>query len=536
MNVKFLGAARTVTGSCFMLEAAGARFAVDCGMHQGNAEIERRNLGASVYDPPNVKFFLITHAHIDHSGLLPRMVKKGFRGKIYTTSATRDLLEIMLLDSAHIQEMEAEWQSRREQRHGGKRSDPLYTVRDAQAVMPLIETVPYGAVIEPTPGVTASFQDAGHILGAAFIELWVKENGGVRTKYVFSGDLGRPDQLLMKDPATISQADYLFMESTYGDRDHKDQSQSREELAEAIAYSQASGEKIIIPAFAVERTQEVLYILHQMSKAGQLPAGMPIYLDSPLAIRATQIFRKHPEFMDPETNAMIAKGEDPLGVPNLRFTESTEDSRRINESQGSAIVISASGMCNAGRIKHHLRHNLWRKGASIVFVGYQGEGTPGRKIVDGAKKIKLFGEDVAIEARIFTIGGFSAHAGQSQILAWMTHFKNPNLKVFLVHGENAAQQTLAALIRERFGFAVYVPEYLETCVLKAGVEPAVTVDRELAAPSIDWSYLLTDAEAKLALLKDRLAKVKTKPWTAQTDLRDRLLEIDKELMELVSEI
>jgi metallo-beta-lactamase family protein len=535
MDIRFLGAARTVTGSCYMMEAAGARFAVDCGMHQGNAEIERRNQNTGVYDPPNIKFFLITHAHIDHTGLLPRMVSKGFRGKIYTTAATRDLLEIMLLDSAHIQEMEAEWQSRREQRHGGRASAPLYTIRDAQAVMPLIETVPYNAVIEPTPGVTASFQDAGHILGAAFIELWVKENGG-RTKYVFSGDLGRPDQLLMKDPATISQADYLFMESTYGDRDHKDESKSREELAEAIAYSQAHGEKVIIPAFAVERTQEVLFILHQMAADGQLPAGLPIYLDSPLAIRATQIFRKHPEFMDPATASLFKNGEDPLSVPGLRFTETTEESQAINLSRGPAIVISASGMCNAGRIKHHLRHNLWRKGASIVFVGYQGEGTPGRKIVDGAKKIKLFGEDVAIEAKVFTIGGFSAHAGQSQILAWMTHFKNPNMKVFLVHGENAAQKTLAELIRTRFGFAVHIPDYLETCALKAGVEPAVSVDLDLARPRIDWGYLLTDAEAKLALLKTRLDTVQAKPWVDQTDLRDRLLAIDKDLMELVSEI
>jgi metallo-beta-lactamase family protein len=535
MNIRFLGAAKTVTGSCYMMEAAGARFAVDCGMHQGNAEIERRNLSTVVYDPTNIKFFLLTHAHIDHSGLLPRMVKKGFHGKIYTTSATRDLLEIMLLDSAHIQEMEAEWQSRREQRHGGKRGEPLYTVRDAQAVLPLIETLDYNTVIEPTPGVTASFQDAGHILGAAFIELWVKENGG-RTKYVFSGDLGRPDQLLMKDPATISQADYLFMESTYGDRDHKDESQSREELAQAIAYSYAQGEKVIIPAFAVERTQEVLYILHQMSKEGKLPAAMPIYLDSPLAIRATQIFRKHPEFLDAETNQLLSRGEDPLSVPNLHFTESTEESRRINEMQGPAIVISASGMCNAGRIKHHLRHNLWRKGASIVFVGYQGEGTPGRKIVDGAKKIKIFGEDVAIEAKVFTIGGFSAHAGQSQILTWMTNFKNPNMKVFLIHGENSAQKTLAELIRVRFGFEVHIPEYLETCTLKAGVEPTVSVDMDLAKPRIDWNFLLTDVESKLALLKAKMDTVTAKPWVAQTEMRDRLLEVNKDLMELVSEI
>jgi len=342
--------------------------------------------------------------------------------------------------------------------------------------------------------------------------------------------------LLMKDPATISQADYLFMESTYGDRDHKDESKSREELAEAIAFSHSHGEKVIIPAFAVERTQEVLYILHQMAAAGQLPADMPVYLDSPLAIRATQIFRKHPEFMDPETGSQFAKGQDPLSVPNLHFTESTEDSRQINESHGPAIVISASGMCNAGRIKHHLRHNLWRKGASIVFVGYQGEGTPGRKIVDGAPKIKLFGEDVAIEAKVFTIGGFSAHAGQSQILTWLTNFKNPAMKVFLVHGENAAQNTLAELIRTRFHFEVYIPEYLETCALKAGVEPTVSVDLDLAKPRIDWSYLLTDAEAKLALLKTRLDTVQAKPWAAQTELRDRLLEIDKDLMELVSEI
>lgn len=534
MKIQFLGAAQTVTGSCHMMETAGHRFAVDCGMHQGNAEMEKRNYDTWKYNPKDVEFFLITHAHIDHSGLLPRMVKEGFSGAIYCTPPTRDLLEIMLEDSAHIQEMEAEWRNRKRQRYGKELTTPLYTVADARRAVERIRTVEYDTAFEPFPGMTVNYRDAGHILGSAFIELSVKENGG-GFKAVFSGDLGRPDQLLLQDPAIIKDADYLFIESTYGDRDHKDEATSRDELAQAIAYAYGNKEKVIIPAFAVERTQEVLYSLNLLRREGRLPEDMPVFVDSPMAIRATEIFRKYPKYFDHQTNEMIRNGDDPLKLPNLKYTLSTTDSQAINERGGPAIVISASGMCNAGRIKHHLRHNLWRPGAAVVFVGYQGRGTPGRKIVDGAQTIRLFGEDIAVKAKVFTIGGFSAHAGQSEVLAWLTHFTSRRMKVFLVHGELMKQRILAKLIRERFGLDVHIPDYLEICTMVPGQPLEAVVDKEAATPRIDWNFLLGQTEAQLAHLRGRQEAIEGRPWLDQTELRDRLLEINKNLMTLVSE-
>ncbi len=308
MKVKFMGAARTVTGSCYIVETQGHRFAVDCGMHQGMGEIENRNYDTDIYEPQRIEFFLITHAHIDHSGLLPLMAKKGFRGKIYTTPPTRDLLEIMLLDSAHIQETEAQWKSKKRLRQGENRMQPLYTQEDARAVFPLFVAEKYNQPFEPFPGLKVNFQDAGHILGASVVELWVKENGK-ESKIVFSGDIGRPAQLLVEDPSQIRLADYLFLESTYGDRDHKDEAQSLNELAEAIAFSYARKEKVIIPSFAVERAQEVIYSLYLLSKDGRLPKDMPVYLDSPLAIQATEIFRRHPEYLDEPTRKLLQKGK-----------------------------------------------------------------------------------------------------------------------------------------------------------------------------------------------------------------------------------
>jgi len=535
MKIKFLGAARTVTGSCYILETEGHRFAIDCGMHQGNTEIEKRNWDVGLYEPEKIEFFLITHAHIDHSGLLPRLVQQGFRGPIYATQPTVELVRILLLDSAHIQEMEAQWKSRKRLRFGEKRVGPLYGQRDAEAVFPLLKAVPYEKPFEPFPGLKVNFKDAGHILGAACLELWLKENG-MPAKIVFSGDIGRPAQLLMEDPGVVTEADYLFLESTYGNRNHKNEQDSLNELAEAVAYSYKNREKMIIPAFAVERTQEMMYCLYLLSRDGRLPKDMPVYLDSPLAIQATEIFRRHSEYLDDETQALIKKGEDPLRLPQLRFTQTTEESIAINQQEGPAIVISASGMADAGRIRHHLRHNLWREGASIVFVGFQAQGTTGRKIIEGAKKVRFLNEDVAVKARIFTIGGFSAHAGQSQILEWLSHFKNHDLEVFLVHGEYEAQQVLAERIREQFGYKVIIPDYLEETFLRIGEEVQRVVFPEKARPKIDWPYLIGDMEARLAQLRQRQSQLEAKPWVEQTELRDRILELNRNLLETISEI
>jgi len=353
---------------------------------------------------------------------------------------------------------------------------------------------------------------------------------------VFSGDLGRPAQLMMEDPTTIVEADFLFMESTYGNRNHKDEVDSLDELAEAIAYSHARGEKVIIPAFAVERTQEMIYSLHLLAKDGRLPPDMPVFVDSPLAIQATEIFRKYRDYFDTETKRLLAGGEDPLALPQLRYTLTTQESMEINSVGGPAVVISASGMADAGRIKHHLRHNIWREGASIVFVGFQAQGTTGRKIVDGAKKVRIFNEDVAVKAKIFTINGFSAHAGQSQLLEWIGHFKTKGLQVFLIHGEYTAQQELAGLISRRFGLSVAIPDYLEEVTLVAGREPARIEYPEKAAPRIDWAFLIADMEARLAQLKERRGRVEAKAWMEQTELRDRLLEVNRSIAGIVSEI
>jgi metallo-beta-lactamase family protein len=535
MKIKFMGAARTVTGSCFILETGGHRFAVDCGMHQGNAEIEKRNWDVDIYEPDKIDFFLITHAHIDHSGLLPRMVQKGFRGKIYTTEPTRDLLKIMLLDSAHIQEMEALWKSKKRLRYGEKNVIPLYTQKDAEATFPLIQTVSYDEIFEPLPGMNVNFKDAGHILGASLIEIRMEDNGRPM-KLVFSGDIGRPAQLLMEDPSVVESADFLFMESTYGNRNHKDEDESLNELAEAIAYSYGNREKVIIPAFAVERTQEMMYCLYLLSKDGRLPPDMPVYLDSPMAIQVTEIFRRHTAYLDEETKQLIRKGEDPLRLAQIRFTPTTNESMAINTMSGPAIVISASGMADAGRIKHHLKHNLWREGASIVFVGFQAQGTTGRKIVDGAEKVRIFNEDVNVKAKVFTINGFSAHAGQAQILDWLSHFENRAMQVFLVHGEYSAQQVLAGLVREKYGFEVFIPDYLEESTLKPGEVPERVAYPEKAAPRIDWAYLLGEMDARLAQIRDRQAKLKDRAWMEQTEIRDRLLEVNRHLTELISQI
>jgi metallo-beta-lactamase family protein len=538
MKVKFMGAARTVTGSCFILETeAGRRFAVDCGMHQGNGEIERRNWETKIYDAAKIECLFVTHAHIDHAGLLPRIVKEGFRGAIYATPPTLDLLKILLLDSAHIQEMEAQWKSRKRLRHGNgdKEVDPLYTREDAEAVARYFKTVEYDQPLTPVAGVRAIFRDAGHILGASILELEVTESGKA-AKLVFSGDVGRPAQLIMKDPTVIETADYLFMESTYGNRNHKNETESLNELAEAIAYSYRQGEKVIIPSFAVERTQELLYCLHLLDRDGRLPRDMPVYVDSPLATQATEIFRKYANYFDEETGVLLRKGEDPLTFPQLHFTRSTEESMKINVSAGPAVVISASGMANAGRVRHHLRHNLWRAGACVVFVGFQAQGTTGRRIVDGAKMIRLFNEDVAVKARIFTINGFSAHAGQSQLLDWVGHFRSPALQVFLIHGEYSAQQTLADLIHERYGFPVTIPDYLEEITLK----PGMVIER-MAAPEqdvhrIDWDFILLDMEKRQRQLRDRQDRIEAKGWAEQAEVRERLLELTRRLTVLISDL
>lgn len=538
MKIQFLGAARTVTGSCHMIETGAARFCIDCGMHQGNKAIEERNRDLTPYRPKNVDFVILTHAHMDHAGLLPALAANGFSGPVYCTSATADLLGVMLEDSAHIQEVEAERQAKKFKRRGLRHPPaPLYSMEDARAAVALLRPVDYHAPFEPAPGVRAVMHDAGHILGSGMLRLEIDE-GGASTSLIFSGDIGRPDSLIVRNPETPPPADYVFMESTYGDRDHKNEGESEAELASAIAWSHSHGEKVIIPAFAVERSQEVLYCLLNVWRQGGLPDDMPIFLDSPLAIRATEIFTRHGELFDEAAGALFGDTDAAAFMARVNYTLSAAESMRINELTGPAIVISASGMCNAGRIRHHLRHNLWRSGASVVFVGYQALGTPGRRLVEKAASLRLFGEDVNVAARIFTINGFSGHAGQSQLLDWLAPLaagedgRRP--QVVLVHGEPGAQETLGALIHERFGLTPLVPDYLEEMTLEGSRVAGVELHEDAARPRVDWNFLTGELDRKWGMIKDRIAATENRPWAEQTELRDALARMEYDMTRLLS--
>ncbi|MBW1645774.1 MAG: MBL fold metallo-hydrolase, partial [Deltaproteobacteria bacterium] len=456
MKITCVGGAGTVTGSNHLIEADGVRLLVDCGMFQGSRELDERNQLDFPYDPASITHLLLTHAHIDHSGLIPKLVRQGFQGAIICTPATADLCQIMLADSAHIQESEAEWRNRKKKRSGLKRLiEPLYTQADAEMAMDYFRPLAYDTDIIMSPQVRARFRDAGHILGSAIVELWVEENGH-RTKLVFSGDLGNLNQPIIADPTPVEEADVVFIESTYGDRLHKSMPDTKEELRQVILAAHRDGGNVIIPSFAVGRTQELLYVLSELYIKNQVPK-MAVYLDSPLAISATEIFLRHPECFDEETIARLHNGEHPLDFPGTHFTRRTEESMALNRITKGAIIIAASGMANAGRIKHHLRYNLWRPEAHIVFVGYQAEGTTGRKIVDGAKRVRIFGEYVAVNAHCHNITGLSAHADQRGLLNWLGSFKKPPKLVNIVHGEPEAARVFSEKIAAELHYPVRVP-------------------------------------------------------------------------------
>ncbi|MFC1824481.1 MBL fold metallo-hydrolase RNA specificity domain-containing protein, partial [Thermodesulfobacteriota bacterium] len=406
--------------------------------------------------------------------------------------------------------------------------EPLYNTTDAEESLKHFSSVERDQVIEVEPGIKARLRNAGHILGSSILELWVEGTGG-EVKIVFSGDIGKHDQLIVRDPHEVFAADYLFLESTYGNRFHRSFEDSKKELQEAIQYAVSKGEKVIIPAFAVERTQEILYLLGEFYRAGDLPE-IPVYLDSPLAIKATEIFRKNKKYYDEEAMAIVDQGFDPFDMPNLRFTPDTQESIAINEKKGPAIVIAGSGMCTAGRIKHHLKHNLWRPGASVVIIGFQAKGTTGRKLVDGEKVVKIFRENVAVSAKVFTIGGFSAHADQNDLLDWVDHFVESRPHVFVVHGEKTASETLAGKIKEKFNLGVHVPKWKEKLILKPKKVIETKPEVEEAAPDLNRIMLktITDLERELAGLKERLEKKDSEKAIGEDDV-DRLNYIKEEI-------
>jgi metallo-beta-lactamase family protein len=452
MFIQVCGAAREVTGSCYVVEVGETRFLVDCGMHQGGDKEFAQNFEPFPFDPLSLDFVVVTHAHIDHSGRLPRLVKQGFKKPIYSTPATCDLVEIMLLDSAYIQEMEAEWQTRKAQRAGRRAVEPFYDQEDARRTVPLLKPIEYAKPTQLAPGVTATFHDAGHILGSAFLDLQLEENGE-KVKVLFSGDVGQPKQPIIRDPEVIVDTDYLVMESTYGDRLHERNGEPEDQLVAILKDAKRTGGNVIIPAFAVGRTQEILYFLRDiLDKQG---LDMPIYVDSPLASRATEIYRRHPEAFDEDARKVVLEPGGIFDFPQLHYTASADESKALNGKRG-VVIISASGMADAGRIRHHLKHNLWRPEAHIVIAGFQAQGTLGRRLLEGVQQVRIFGEDIAVKAQIHDLTGLSAHADQAQLMEWASHFKPPRLTI-VTHGEPEASLALQKLLEEKLHFTVIVP-------------------------------------------------------------------------------
>ncbi|TAN25195.1 MAG: MBL fold metallo-hydrolase [Castellaniella sp.] len=455
MKLSFLGAAREVTGSCFLVETADLRFLVDCGMVQGGRAAAVRNREPFPFDPASIDFVLLTHAHIDHSGLLPKLTRAGFKGPIYATPATVDLVGVMLPDSAHIQEGDAQREARRSQ--AKTVAPPVYTLQDARECLRQMRGIAHDREFAPGVGVRVRFRDAGHILGSAIIEVWATERGKP-TKLVFSGDLGQPGRPILRDPTPIADADILVIESTYGDRLHEDFLATEEDMVRIVEETLfARGGNVIVPAFAVGRTQEVLYHLHRLTREGRL-RQLKVFVDSPMATEATRITREHLELFDEQARQLAewhARGED---LPYLHFTGSVEESMALNRIRSGAIIISASGMCDAGRIRHHLRHNLPRRECSVLFSGFQAQGTLGRRLIEGAERVRLFGEDIPVRAAIHNVGGLSAHADQKALLDWARGFAQAPARTFVVHGEPPTAQTFAELLQRQLGWQVTVPE------------------------------------------------------------------------------
>ena len=468
MHLNFFGADKEVTGSCHCIDVNGQRFLVDCGLLQGRGDQDNSVLP---FQPAAVDFVICTHAHIDHSGRLPLMAKDGFHGKIYATGLTCDLLSIMLRDSAHIQEMDAMNLNRKEKRAGKELIEPLYTVREAEQALGLLDPHPYGELIEPAPGVRFRFVDAGHLLGSASVEMWLTENGTTK-KIVFSGDIGNVNQPLIRDPQYIGEADYVVMESTYGDREHEKTDNYALRLAEVIDGTLSRGGNVVIPAFAVGRTQELLYFIREIKERGLVRSipDFPVYVDSPLAAEATRIYSGDlTGYLDDESIEILKKGFQPISFSNLNISQSVEDSKALNDDPAPKVIISSSGMCEAGRIRHHLKHNLWRPECAVVFVGFQSVGTLGRVLADGAKQVKLFGEEIAVKAHIYNFRAMSGHADHTGLLKWLGAFQPKPRRVFIVHGEEHTCAVFSAELEE-MGHRTYVPNFQARFDLLANAE------------------------------------------------------------------
>ena len=543
MKITFLGATRTVTGSNYLIEAAGKKFLVDCGMWQGRKELEEENFEEFDFNPADIDFMLLTHAHIDHSGRIPKLYNEGFKNKIYAHKATCDLCTLMLPDSGHIQEMEIEWKNRKRKRKGEKELPPLYTAEDAARCLEIFEPVQYDEIIEITPDIHVRFNDAGHMLGSSIIELWVKEDGKEK-KTVFTGDLGNNDIPLLNSPTMIEDTDYLVMESTYGSRLHLRNDEKASMFLDIVSETLDNGGTVVIPSFAVGRTQEILYEINKLKEEHKEDEEFQrkykkimktnVFVDSPLAISATEVFRENTNLFDDEVKAQIVRGDNPLEFPGLQFTRTADESKALNEDNRPSIIISASGMCEVGRIKHHLKHNLWNPKSTILFVGYQAPGTLGYNIVNGAKKVKIFGEEIAVNARIEYIEGYSGHADQEGLMNFIYSFIKKPDHIFLVHGEPEAQDVLREKIEKETNIKIDAPEFGETYELS---EDKVILTNKLERKIT--RTIRTEMEERLARVKQEIQDMEqyVREDMANKNLRDEdIFRINEKIKDLEKQI
>jgi metallo-beta-lactamase family protein len=465
IKLSFLGAARNVTGSRYLLEIDHTRILVDCGLYQ-ERNLTSRNWAPFPIPPGTIDAVLLTHAHLDHCGLIPKLVREGFQGKIYCTEATSEISQIILLDSAYLQEEDAAFKKRRHKRERRKSpfpEVPLYTVDDARAAISLFSPVKYGETVRVNELVKVTFREAGHVLGSSIIRVEVNHNGETR-RLVFSGDVGRWDKPILRDPSVLHEVDYILVESTYGDRVHKATADIPDHLAEIINSTHKVGGNIIIPSFALERSQEILYYMNQLLIEDRIP-HLWVFLDSPMAIKITEVFKRHPELFDEEMSTLVRQNNSPFDFPNLIMTETADQSKAINHITGTVMIIAGSGMCTGGRIKHHLVSNITRKESTALFVGYQAIGTLGRQIVDGAKRIRILGQYYPVRARIEQIHGFSSHADRNELLKWLSNLQKAPRRVFVVHGEAESAQRFGKFLTKQTGWKVSVPDYEETVLL-----------------------------------------------------------------------
>lgn len=532
MKITFYGAARTVTGSCHMVETKNKKFLVDCGMFQGSLTDQMLNYEDFPFNINEIDFVILTHAHIDHAGRIPKLYIQGYTGPIYATKATVDLCRIMLPDSGHIQEKEIEWVNKKRKRAGKAPTIPMYTAQDAIDSLKLFEGIDYNETIQIDDTISFKLVDAGHMLGSSIVELDIYEDSKVE-HVVFTGDLGNLNMPIINDPTYIKKADHLIMESTYGDREHAKMQDQSAEFIDILLSTIERGGNVIIPSFAVGRTQEILYEINKyaaMKNIGKKIDKIPIYVDSPLAVNATEVFKANPEYYDEDALRYLLKGDNPLDYENLHFVTTSDESRALNEDMTPKVIISASGMCEVGRIKHHLKHNLYRPECTVLFVGFQAEGTLGRRILSGEKLVKIFGEEIAVNAEIRYLDAFSGHADKNGLLEWIDKLEEKPENIFIVHGEYSGQQALKNTIESKYNIKCNIPAYQETYYMDGTVDKTAVTYKSARFDVLELlSFLKQDVDDMTNVVKSSL-----KQNLDETELHDILEKLGRVKAELAN--